>query len=144
VRLNQAAGNPRSAFQVVLDASVEVRCAVVYASFIVVLVFLPVFFLDGLAGAFFRPLALAYVLAILASLAAALTVTPALSYMLLTGRAAARPEAPLSRWLKRLYRPVLPVFAHRPSTSGCHMQCPGPRPAIGGPGDRNGSEAMAS
>ena len=63
--------------------------------------FVPVFFLDGLAGAFFRPLALAYVLAILASLLVALTVTPALSYMLLTGRAAERPEAPLTRWLKR-------------------------------------------
>ena len=62
-----------------LDASLEVRSAVVYASLIVVLVFLPVFFLDGLAGAFFRPLALSYVLAILASLLVALTVTPALS-----------------------------------------------------------------
>ena len=51
-----------------LDASLEVRSAVVYASLIVVVVFVPVFFLDGLAGAFFRPLALAYVLAILASL----------------------------------------------------------------------------
>ena len=86
LRLNRAAGSPQSAFQVVLDASLEVRSAVVYASLIVVLVFLPVFFLDGLAGAFFRPLALAYVLAILASLLVALTVTPALSYMLLTGR----------------------------------------------------------
>ena len=70
-----------------LDASLEVRSAVVYASLIVVLVFLPVFLLDGLAGAFFRPLALAYVLAILASLLVALTVTPALSLLLL-------PEAP--------------------------------------------------
>ena len=95
LRLNRAAGNPQSAFHVVLDASLEVRSAVVYASLIVILVFLPVFFLDGLAGAFFRPLALAYVLAILASLLVALTVTPALSYMLLTGRArrpAARPR----------------------------------------------------
>jgi CzcA family heavy metal efflux pump len=114
LRLNGAAGAPQSAFRVVLDASLEVRSAVVYASLIVILVFVPVFFLDGLAGAFFRPLALAYVLAILASLVLALTVTPALSYMLLTGRTAARPEAPLTRWLKRLYRPILPVFVHRP------------------------------
>ena len=66
-----------------LEASLEVRSAVVYGSVIVVLVFLPVFFLDGLAGSFFRPLALAYVLAISASLLVALIVTPALSLMLL-------------------------------------------------------------
>ena len=83
LRLNRAAADPQSAFEVVLDASLEVRSAVVYASLIVVLVFLPVFLLDGLAGAFFRPLALAYVLAILASLVVALTVTPALSLLLL-------------------------------------------------------------
>ena len=86
LRLNRAAGTPESAFRVVLAASLEVRSAVVYASLIVILVFLPVFFLEGLAGSFFRPLALAYVLAILASLLVALTVTPALSLMLLTGR----------------------------------------------------------
>ncbi len=114
IRLNRAAGSPLSSFQVVLSASLEVRSAVVYASLIVVLVFLPVFFLDGLAGTFFRPLALAYVLAILASLVVALTVTPALSFMLLTGRASGRPEAPLARLLKRLYRPILPALIARP------------------------------
>jgi CzcA family heavy metal efflux pump len=114
VRLNRAAASPRSAFQVVLDASLEVRSAVVYASLIVVLVFVPIFFLEGLAGVFFRPLALAYVLAILASLVVALTVTPALSYMLLTGRTADRPEAPLARFLKRGYRRILPWFVDRP------------------------------
>ena len=68
LRLNRTAPHPRSAFRVVLDASLEVRGAVVYASLIVILVFVPVFFLEGLSGSFFRPLALAYVLAILASL----------------------------------------------------------------------------
>ncbi len=114
VRLNRAGGSPLSAFQVVLNASLEVRSAVVFASLIVVLVFLPIFFLEGLAGAFFRPLATAYVLAILASLVVALTVTPALSYVLLTGRAAERPEPPLTRILKRWYRAVLPAFVSRP------------------------------
>ena len=76
LRLNRARPRPRPAFRVVLDASLEVRSAVVYASLIVILVFVPVFFLEGLSGSFFRPLALAYVLAILASLLVALTVTP--------------------------------------------------------------------
>ena len=114
VRLNRAAGSPKSAFQVVLDASLEVRSAVVYASLIVILVFVPVFFLEGLSGAFFRPLALAYVLAIVASLAVALTVTPALSYMLLAGRVAGGRESPLTRWLKWLYRAALPSLVRHP------------------------------
>jgi Cu/Ag efflux pump CusA len=114
LRLNRAAEAPQSVFQVVLSASLEVRSAVVYASLIVVLVFFPVFFLEGLAGAFFRPLAMAYVLAILASLVVAVTVTPALSYMLLTGRAADRREGPLARVPKAAYRPLLAVFATRP------------------------------
>ncbi|HUR54411.1 MAG TPA: efflux RND transporter permease subunit [Gemmataceae bacterium] len=103
-----------SAFRIVLAASLEVRSAVVYASLIVVLVFLPVFFLDGLSGAFFRPLAAAYVIAILASLVVALTVTPALSYMLLTGRKQADREPPVSRLLKATYRRMLPPLAARP------------------------------
>ncbi len=114
LRLNRAAGNPLSAFQVVLNASLEVRSAVVYASLIVVLVFLPVFFLEGLAGAFFRPLAVAYVLAILSSLLVALTVTPALAFMLLVGRAADRPEAPLTQLAKQFYRRMLPHVVTRP------------------------------
>ena len=116
LRLNRAAGSPLSAFRVVLAASIEVRSAVVYASLIVVMVFVPVFFLDGLAGAFFRPLALAYVVAILASLFVALTVTPALSYMLLAGRAREATEPPLTRFLKRTYRATPP--ATRRATSG--------------------------
>ena len=114
-RLRQTAGDPnRSTFRIVINASLEVRSAVVYASFIVVLVFVPIFFLDGLAGSFFRPLASAYVIAIGASLVVALTVTPALSYMLLTGRKGARSDAPLTVLLKGIYRRILPSFVHRP------------------------------
>jgi CzcA family heavy metal efflux pump len=104
----------RSPFRIVLAASLEVRSAVVYASLIVVLVFMPVFFLDGLSGAFFRPLALAYVIAIAASLFVALTVTPALSYMLLTGTKPREHDAPLTRLLKSGYHVVLPAFVARP------------------------------
>src|SRR4029079_12302221 len=68
LRLERDAGKTDPPFLVVLRASIEVRSAVVCASLIVVLVFLPIYFLEGLAGSFFRPLALAYVVAILASL----------------------------------------------------------------------------
>lgn len=114
LKLNRQLPTPKSNFRVVIDASLEVRSAVVYASLIVVLVFLPIFFLDGLAGAFFRPLALAYVAAIMASLLVALTVTPALSYMFLTGRSHSAEDAPLTKILKRLYRLILPPFLQRP------------------------------
>jgi CzcA family heavy metal efflux pump len=114
LRLNRLAGSPLSAFRVVLKASLEVRSAVVFASLIVVLVFVPVFFLDGLAGTFFRPLALSYVLAILASLLVALTVTPALCLMLLPGATERTDDAPLTRGLKSVYRRVLPWLVARP------------------------------
>ncbi len=119
LRLNREAGSPHSPFRVVIDASNEVRSAVVFATAIVVIVFLPIFFLDGIAGAFFRPLALAYILAILASLGVALTVTPALSYMLLTwGKGRAKhTDPPQVAALKWAYRGVLPLLLHRPWAS---------------------------
>jgi CzcA family heavy metal efflux pump len=121
LRLNKESAEPQSAFRVVLSASLEVRSAVVYASLIVTLVFVPVLFLDGLSGSFFRPLAIAYILAILASLLVALTVTPALSLMLLPGalRGAGhtRHDAPLTRLLKSIYARILPFFLHRPKQS---------------------------
>jgi CzcA family heavy metal efflux pump len=117
LRLNREAGSPRSAFAVVLDASLEVRSAVVYASLIVALVFLPVFFLGGLAGAFFRPLATAYVIAILASLLVALIITPALSLLLLPRAAADHAEPPSVTRLKARYRQWLPRFVDDSGTS---------------------------
>jgi CzcA family heavy metal efflux pump len=117
LRLNRKAGNPMSAFNVVIDASMEVRSAVVYATLIVIIVFLPIFFLEGIAGAFFRPLAMAYILAILASLLVALTVTPALSYMLLTNDRGQHEEAPVARLLRRGYAAILPHLIGRPYTA---------------------------
>lgn len=108
LRLNATLKQPRSAFAVVFDASMEVRSAVVYATIIVILAFLPVFFLTGLAGAFFKPLAASYILAILASLAVALTVTPAMSLFLLPKSAVKRHvDGPLVLLFKRLYRTML-------------------------------------
>ncbi|EAQ78938.1 efflux RND transporter permease subunit [Blastopirellula marina] len=114
LRLNRAAAQPRSSFRVVLAASLEVRSAVVYATAIIILVFLPIFFLEGLPGAFFRPLALGYVLAISASLLVALLVTPALSLMILPYGKKEAHEPPLSRWLRRPYHLILPWFIRRP------------------------------
>jgi CzcA family heavy metal efflux pump len=104
----------RSPFRVVLDASLEVRSAVVYASFIVVFVCLPIFFMGGVAGSFFRPLAFAYILAVMASLVVALTVTPALCLLLLPGAVDRRREAPLARFVRGLYRRALPLGLNQP------------------------------
>ncbi|HUY92021.1 MAG TPA: efflux RND transporter permease subunit [Pirellulales bacterium] len=117
LKLNQQAAEPLPAYQVVLAASLEVRSAVVYASLIVTLVFVPVLFLEGLPGSFFRPLAISYMLAILASLLVALTVTPAMSLLLLPGAAHRRHEAPLTVWLKNAYRRMLPFFVVRPRSA---------------------------
>jgi CzcA family heavy metal efflux pump len=105
-RLQENAGlaQPRSAAEVVLSASLEVRSAVVYATFIVVLVFVPVFFLSGLQGRLFAPLGYAYSLAVLVSLVVALTVTPALSLLLLPRAGGEASHTPLLlRGLHRAY-----------------------------------------
>jgi len=112
LRENRHSKNPRPAARVVLDASLEVRSAVVYATFIVGLVFIPVLTLPGIAGSFFAPLALAYLLALVASLLTALTVTPALCMMLL-GRSKTKPKEdvekppPLVRLIRRPYEALL-------------------------------------
>jgi CzcA family heavy metal efflux pump len=106
LRENATLANPRSAAVVILEASLEVRSAVVYATFIVVLVFVPVFFLSGLQGRLFAPLGYAYVLAVLASLLVALTVTPALAYLLLPGTGGSH-EPPLLRRLQGGYEWLL-------------------------------------
>lgn len=107
LRENRGLPNPRPIFEVVLDASVEVRSAVVYASFAVMLVFLPVLGISGVAGRLFGPLATAYIWAILMSLIVALTVTPALCAVLLGGRELPPEEPPAIRWLKNGYRWLL-------------------------------------
>jgi len=114
LRLNREAGNPETPFMVVLKASLEVRSAVVYASMIVVLVFVPVFLLEGLAGSFFRPLATSYILAVVASLLVAITLTPAMSLIFLPKGASKSHDSALSHLLKRGYRSILPHILDRP------------------------------
>ncbi len=107
LRENKTLPQPRPVFRVVLDASLEVRQAVVYATFIVALVFLPVLTLTGLQGSFFSPLALSYILAILASLLMAVTLTPALAYLLFDKGARKAQEPPIQHALKVVYRGIL-------------------------------------
>ncbi len=108
-RLRQArrAGSGKSTASIILEASLEVRPAIWHATMIIVLAVLPVFFMGGLAGAFFEPLALAFLLAMLASMVVALTVTPALCLILLDHSGVEKRESPLVPWLKRHYERML-------------------------------------
>ena len=117
LRENSARPDPRPVADVVLGASLEIRSSVVYATFVVVLVFLPVVALSGVQGAMFRPLGLAYGCAILASLAVALTVTPAMTLTFLAGRRTQHAGVPavLGR-LKRGYTRRLAALSRHPKT----------------------------
>jgi CzcA family heavy metal efflux pump len=114
LRENRGSTSSRPVLNVVLDASLEVRSAIVYASFIVILVFLPVFFLNGLAGTLFRSMGCAYVSAILMSLAVAVTVTPAMCLTLLSRDRGRNGDSPMLRLCKRWYRRTLPLFLRFP------------------------------
>jgi CzcA family heavy metal efflux pump len=96
-----------STTQIVLEASVEVREAIVTASIIEMAALLPVFFLEGLSGAFFRPLAQAYVVATLISPFIALTVTPALVLILLSNAPIMEKLSPILPWLHNQYEKIL-------------------------------------
>ncbi len=95
--------------ETIFNASNEIRPAMVFATIIIVIVFVPLLFLQGLEGRFFRPLGTTYIVSILASLIVALTVTPAMCKLLLRGRlgSEAHADGAFVRWLKRLYEPSL-------------------------------------
>ena len=102
LKQNRAAGNPLSVLEVVRRASVEVRSGIVYATVIVVLVFVPLFALPGIEGRLFTPLGIAYIVSILASMAVSMTVTPVMCYYLLpTMKRLDHGDSPLVAWLKR-------------------------------------------
>lgn len=101
LRENRALPQPRPALQVIYEASSEVRNSIVYATIIVVLVFLPLFALSGMEGRIFAPLGVAYITSIVASLFVSLTVTPVLCYYLLPKmKMHAEKDSGLVRWLK--------------------------------------------
>jgi CzcA family heavy metal efflux pump len=115
LRENASSTAPRSIITVVYDASCEIRTSVVYATMIVTLVFVPVFFLEGLEGKIFVPLAFSYIVAIAASLAVALTVTPAMCYWLLPAQSARTADEPATvSWLKARYGRLLDYCLERP------------------------------
>jgi CzcA family heavy metal efflux pump len=101
--------------KIVLEASFEVRHAIIYATLIEIMALVPVFFMEGLSGAFFRPLAFSYVLAIGASMIVALTVTPALSFVFLRNVPVEKRESALVRVLHRAYDKVLQRIVHTPT-----------------------------
>ncbi|MBI1396137.1 MAG: MMPL family transporter [Betaproteobacteria bacterium] len=107
LRENRALGNPLSDAEVALRASVEVRGSVVYATFIVALVFVPLLTFGGIGGKLFSPLGLAYILAILSSLVVAMSLTPALCFLLLSRGPLKADDPPFVRRIKPGYIALL-------------------------------------
>jgi CzcA family heavy metal efflux pump len=107
LRLARREGDSRSTARIILDASFEVRAPIINATLIVVVAVVPVLFIEGLTGAFFKPLIAAYVLAIAASLVVAMTVTPALCLILLRNARLEGRESPLTVWLQSHYARLL-------------------------------------
>jgi HME family heavy-metal exporter len=108
LRQNREQGNPRSVFDVVVTASNEVRSGIVYATLIIVLVFVPLFALSGIEGRLFAPLGQAYIISILASLVVSITLTPVMAYYMLPGlKRLEKGESWLVRTLKGANRSLL-------------------------------------
>jgi CzcA family heavy metal efflux pump len=114
LRLWRARGKRTTPLHLLLAASLEVRTAILYATLINIVAVLPVVFVGGLTGSFFRPLAVAYALAVLASMFVALTVTPALAMILMPSARLEAIDPPLIRWCKRGYRALLEPLLRRP------------------------------
>jgi CzcA family heavy metal efflux pump len=110
-------GSGKSTATIVLEASLEMRRSMVYATLIILLALLPVFFMKGLSGTFFQPLAFSYALAVLGSMLVAVTVTPALGLILLSRAPVVPRDAPLVRWLQGGYETVLARIIHTPWTA---------------------------
>ena len=114
LRQHRLSGGQGSTASVILNASLEVRGPIVYATMIIVAAAVPIFLLQGLTGAFFRPLALSYTLAIVASLLVALTVTPALALILLGKSRIERRQSPVVGVLQRGYTAALSRIVVQP------------------------------
>lgn len=117
LRQHRREGSTKSLARIILEASLEVRGAIVYATLIEVFAIVPVFFLKGLSGAFFKPLALSYALALLASMVVALTVTPAMALILLRNAPLESRQSPVVPWLQRGYEAILSRIVRTPRSA---------------------------
>ncbi len=121
-RLNENHHRPEatrhSAFKVMFDASREIRGPIINATLIIIVVFVPLFFLSGMEGQLLRPLGISYIVSIGASLMVALTITPAMcAYLLSRGKFLEKGgESFIIKWLKKAYKPVLDFAIKRPTT----------------------------
>jgi CzcA family heavy metal efflux pump len=116
IRAEQPAQERLALLPTILAASLEIRAAIVSATYLLILVFMPILMLEGLEGRLLRPLAISYLAAIFASLVVAVTVTPVLCSFLLARRAEeAVAEPPLMRLLQRFYAPILGFSLRRPA-----------------------------
>ncbi|MBA2405703.1 MAG: efflux RND transporter permease subunit, partial [Bdellovibrionales bacterium] len=117
---NALTSQPKPVLKVIYDASAEIRNSIVFSTLIVVLVFVPLFALDGIEGRLFAPMGHAYIISILASLLISLTLTPVLCYYLLgkhrTERSKNSHEGFLVRYLKQVANNVLDFTLRRPGS----------------------------
>jgi CzcA family heavy metal efflux pump len=114
LRIWRSRGRRTTPLHLLLAASLEVRTAILYATLINIVAVLPVVLVGGLTGSFFRPLAIAYALAVLASMLVALTVTPALAMVLMPGARLDPADPPLIGWCKRRYTSLLAPVLRKP------------------------------
>ena len=117
LRQRRNEGAQQSVASVILEATMEVRTPILYATLIIVMAVVPVFFMQGLSGAFFKPLVLAYVLAMLASMVVSVTITPALSLVLLKDAPLKSKGSPIVTWLVARYAKVLERVTRTPRLS---------------------------
>ena len=117
LRKRREEGKGGSGIRLAVEGALEVRVPLLYATLILLLAVVPVFLMEGVAGTFFKPLALSYALALLAAMVVATTVTPALGLLLLRDQPHDRRAAPLVRWLQHRYAPVLARTINAPRTA---------------------------
>ena len=118
LKQNRASDNPQHHLKVVYDASREIRSAIVFGTIVVIMAFVPLFWMSGLAGRLFVPLGFAYIVSILSSLLVSLTLTPVLSSFLLphSGTTEQETDGAFLRMLKALAAPCIGLGMAIPKT----------------------------